>query len=134
MVMTLDLTQTASIQVLGKAAAFYRHEIALRELHEWLARHTTWIMTGSSDDGLLLARRLDLTMAELELGHATEDDLWREIGEFFGQGSGASVNLHLGQDRQPRADSSSSSVTSLMVLTVGLVEPIAFGTASVTGS
>ena len=78
-----DLARTPSIEVFDKAIDLLFHRIDLQNLHKWMVRHTTWLMTARYDAGVELAHVIELTLSEIELGHATEDDLRQAIRDWL---------------------------------------------------
>ncbi|HVC33421.1 MAG TPA: hypothetical protein VNL16_07920 [Chloroflexota bacterium] len=77
------VTVEARVEFLGTVAAYIRHEIDLRQLNEWMARHTSWMMNADSDRDSQVAGIIDLNLAEIEAGHASEEDLRQELHQFF---------------------------------------------------
>ena len=71
------------VDVFEIAESYLRHVISLKELHEWMARHTSWLLNQDQGAQTELAGAIELNLAEIELGHGTEEDLIAAIGEFF---------------------------------------------------
>ena len=67
---------------IDKANRFLNHEIPTSELYEWMARHTRWVMSGAHGDVAELAGAIELTFAELSVGHATKENLRDDIRRF----------------------------------------------------
>lgn len=83
MATTLEMAITPSIDVFGEVARYLRHEIDLQALEEWLARRTRWFMTAPRDVGTEIAGLVELNLAEISLGHASEEDLRAAIVDFL---------------------------------------------------
>ena len=110
MVAAMGATRTPSVELFEKALDYLNRTISLLELHTWMGRHTTWLMTAPPDDGTELAGFIELNLAEIEAGRTTEDDLRREIEEYLTAGPTAvdpTYTFELGTSSQ----ATSSSVT-----------------------
>lgn len=73
-----------NVEFLGVIADFLAERTTLRNLHEWLARHTSWLLVGPEDSATELAAAVELSIAEIEAKHASEADLRAEIEQFIG--------------------------------------------------
>ncbi len=91
------MASTPGFAIFGVATSYLHNEISLHELHEWMARHTTWLMTAPKDDATELAGLVELNLAEIGLSHATEDDLRRELTKFFASHPKVTVHLDAGK-------------------------------------
>ncbi len=107
------IATTPSVQVFWVAKRYLEHQLDLRALHDWLVRHTSWFMTAPEDDGTQLAAAIELTIAEIAAGHATEEDLRRDISELL-----SAKTMHFCLSSRA-AVASSSSVTKPGVWTAG---------------
>ena len=74
---------TPSLRVFSVVARYLDHGIGLRELQEWMVRHTTWLMTGPRDTGTELAGLVELDLAEISAGVGTEEELREDIHDFL---------------------------------------------------
>ncbi|MBI2942385.1 MAG: hypothetical protein HYY04_18305 [Chloroflexi bacterium] len=71
------------LDLVSLVTRYLRGEVFVGDVHRWLASHTTWLLTAPPDSATELAGALELALAEMELGHATEDDLRSGILEFL---------------------------------------------------
>ncbi len=83
MVKAEEYTATPGVEMLDIVSRYLHREISLRDLHEWLGCHTTWVMTAPRDNTTELADLIQLNIAEIGLGHSTESDLHKELSEFL---------------------------------------------------
>jgi len=103
----LEMTVTPSGEVFGEVERYLRHETTLHDLHQWMARHTGWTMTAPRDDGTQLAGLIELDLAEIAHGHATEEDLYDDLLQFLASHKRLYLNLSGGD-----CTGSSSAVVS----------------------
>jgi hypothetical protein len=73
------------MEFLGLVWEYIDGRIALEAVRRWLARHTTWVMMSPRDPISQLAAVIELGTAELDLGHATEEDLIADIRSFLSE-------------------------------------------------